>query len=141
MDRTEKDIIKIGFMEMGSWCLGGTRESGIDYNIKDSKEKLLIYAFTSADVLKYIGKSTITLKGRMEEYKGITEKHEKRLADLIKGELENGKVVKIFMQPFPPDSDISLSEKEDSLIKKFDPPWNIQGRPVSIAGVTAGKEP
>lgn len=141
MGGSERDIIKIGFVEMGQWFLSKTCKSGIDYHIRDSEEKLLIYAFTSADMLRYIGKSTITLKGRMDEYKGITEKHEKRLADLIKGELGNGKVVKIFILPFnPSDSNVSLSEKEGSLIKKFDPPWNKQGRPVSIAGVTAGNK-
>ncbi len=139
MGKSEKDIIDIGFAEMGHWFSSKTYNSEIDYHVKDSKEKILIYAFTSENEVKYIGKTEITLDKRMYDYRSVAnKKHEGDMVKRIKKQLKEGEGVKIFMLPFPPDSDISLNEKEKSLTKKFDPPWNKQNRPPSTAGITSG---
>lgn len=131
MKTSEKDIIEMGFIEVGSWHLDGNYKYGIDHQVGDSEERSLIFAFVSEDELKHLGYTGITLKKRMEEYRSHTNAidTEGPVAEKIKDLLEQDKEVKIYV--LTPSSKLKFY-----LIRELVPPWNPQGKKPSMEGVT-----
>jgi hypothetical protein len=124
-------IVRIGFENVGQWFMAN---GNINFNLnKFAENNNILYAFIVNNEIKYIGKSTKTLAERMGQYKnpGISQKTNIRNNQHIKDCLLRGNEVYIYVFA---DSgmlsygsfQINLSAGlEDSIIKKYDPEWNI----------------
>jgi len=123
-------LIEIGFQCVGHWKLDGDR---LVYELTSQmKTPNVLYAFVSNGEVKYIGKTTQPLKGRMASYQnpGPTQSTNIKNNENIKMLLEADEAVDIFVLP---DSGllhyggfhINLAAGlEDGLISKISPPWN-----------------
>lgn len=140
-------LIEIGFQCVGHWKLDDDRPV---YELTSlMKTPNVLYAFVSNGEIKYIGKTTQPLKGRMASYQspGPTQSTNIKNNENIKTLLEAGEAVDIFVLP---DTGllhyggfhINLAAGlEDSLITDISPPWNGKysenkpARPTSSEGV------
>jgi len=129
-----KMLIDVGFENVGHWKL---INDNIDFQIsKCGKCKKVLYAFTSANQVLYIGKTIRTLNQRLGNYKNpgpsqpTNTKNNQNISDLLK----QGKNVEILV--FAPGNPISYrgipinlaAGLEDNLIEIIKPPWNATGK-------------
>ena len=124
-------LIDIGFQKVGSWFLYKDHE--LVFRLTDMfNDKNIIYAFTSDNDIKYIGKTTQTLSRRMVGYQrpGRTQTTNIKNHAFIKDLLNKGKVLDIFALR---DNGlfhygiyhINLAAGlEDGLIASLKPEWN-----------------
>lgn len=129
------NLAEIGFREVGEWTLDENLKSGVRFLINELHNERAIYAYTVDGEARYIGvcdSTTTTLKDRMRRYQGMMGAGtNKRIAELIKGCLLEGKVVKILA--LKPDTEIEfkglkvdlVKGLENPLIRKVRPVWNI----------------
>ncbi len=127
-------LIEIGFQCVGHWKLDGGRP--VCELTSQMKTPNVLYAFVSNGEIKYIGKTTQPLKGRMYSYQnpGPTQSTNIKNNENIKMLLEADEAVDIFVLP---DTGllhyggfhINLAAGlEDSLIAEISPPWNGKKR-------------
>ena len=136
-------------MDVAAWTTS-KRDGGLDYHLDGvnlKADQLLLdetnslYAFVQGDKVKYIGKTSRTVRERFVTYKkpGVRQPTNLRCNARIREMLSRNEVIRIFV--FNPisflrygDFDINLAAGlEDSLIAEFDPPWNgrERGRPIT----------
>ena len=130
--KTMNRLIEIGFQCIGHWKLND------DHLVCELTSQMrtpnVLYAFVSNGEIKYIGKTTQPLKGRMASYQnpGPTQSTNIKNNENIKSLLKAGEAVDIFVLP---DTGllryggfhINLAAGlEDSLISDILPPWNGQ---------------
>jgi hypothetical protein len=127
MDRLQH----VGFQKSGCWAL---KSGMIDFELKENIAGYsnVLYAFIVNDSVKYVGKSTMTLKQRMQQYKtpGPTQStNTKNNANIMK-ELEAGKSVEIYAfidSGLFSDGGFRLNLAEGletSIIEDLRPEWN-----------------
>ena len=123
-------LIKIGFQCAGHWKLDDDRL--ICELTSQMNTPKVLYAFVSNGEIKYIGKTTRSLKGRMLNYQNSDPSQSTNIKNNknIKALLKAGEAVDIFVLP---DNGllhygrfhINLAAGlEDSLISDISPPWN-----------------
>lgn len=123
-------LIEIGFQCVGHWKLDGDRP--VCELTSQMKTPNVLYAFVSNGEIKYVGKTSQPLKGRMAGYQnpGPTQSTNIKNNENIKKLLDAGEAVDIFVLP---DNGllhyggfhINLAAGlEDSLISDISPPWN-----------------
>ena len=123
-------LIEIGFECIGHWKLA--EERPVFELTSQMNARNVLYAFVSNGEVKYIGKTTQPLKGRMTGYQnpGPTQLTNIKNNENIKTLLKAAEAVDIFVLP---DSGllryggfhINLAAGlEDSLISDISPPWN-----------------
>ncbi|MDR0558185.1 MAG: GIY-YIG nuclease family protein [Treponema sp.] len=125
-----KRLQNIGFQKVGNWLLEFEK---LDFKLEKFVDcSNVLYAFIVNDSIKYVGKSTKTLRERMQQYKtpGPTQSTNIKNNDNIKKELRSGKFVDIFVFV---DTGlfsyggfrINLAEGlETSIIANIKPDWN-----------------
>lgn len=123
-------LIEIGFQSVGLWKLvDGQPVCELTSQVNTPN---ILYAFVSSGEIKYIGKTTQTLKARMTSYQspGPTQSTNIKNNKNIKTLLQSGKAVDIFILP---DTGLLHYGKyhinlaaglEDSLISEISPAWN-----------------
>jgi len=127
-------LIDLGFENIGVWHLvDGVLSNGINGNILGIRN--FLYAFITGDRVRYIGKSSTTLRQRMNGYKnpGPTQRTNIRIKEKII-ELVNGRQTVGIMIFLPQETlkykgwniDIA-SGLENILIETIKPDWNILG--------------
>ncbi len=140
-------LLNLGFKDLAVWALS---KDGIEYRLDGANaqaDQLLLdetnslYAFVQGELVKYIGKTALTVRERFFGYRYPNQRQRTnwRCNGKIREILEAGAVVRIFV--FNPtshlrygDFDINLAAGlEDSLITAFKPPWNgsERGRPIT----------
>lgn len=137
-------LVKVGFKPAGHWLLNGNcLELILDAVL--AQEADVLYAFVVDGSLAYVGKTTQSLKKRMQGYKSPASNGERGGSTNIKNNrniiaaLNNGQVVNILaMRSQAPcqhgEFHINLSAGlEDSLIRALSPPWN--GRRQAVPGL------
>ena len=90
-------LLDIGFLKVGNWSIYKDHE--LLYRLTDMlDDKNIIYAFTSDNNVKYIGKTTQSLSKRMFGYQrpGRTQTTNIKNHAFIKDLLNKGKCVDIF---------------------------------------------
>ena len=128
-----KDLEDIGFKKVGNWTL---TEDRFSYAIQSNLDKKdLLYSFISDEKVFYIGKTTDSLKNRMNGYKnaGGSQRTNIRINNKIKELLNQRKQVYIFI--LLDDANLKFknyrislaSGLEDSLIAAIKPEWNFRG--------------
>ena len=127
-------LLRIGFRKLGEWQNSG---DAIRYELSSSApHPNTLYAFVVDGDVKYIGKTTRTLRGRLNGYvrPGPTQVTNLRNHENIVSSLSSGEVVEIFALP---DEDLHYfggfhlnlaAGLEDSLIKSLCPLWNGGGK-------------
>ncbi|MDR2447553.1 MAG: GIY-YIG nuclease family protein [Treponema sp.] len=126
-----RKLQNIGFQKAGRWLY---KSGTVDFVLEESLAGCsnVLYAFIVNDSIKYVGKSTNTLKQRMQQYKtpGPSQSTNIENNANIKKELETGKSVEIYAFV---DSAllsygafrINLAEGlETSIIEDLKPEWN-----------------
>lgn len=120
----------LGFEEVGVWFLEG---NSLQFRlVKNENEQNILYAFVAQGIVKYIGKSTMTLRGRMNGYwkPGPTQTTNINNNARIRELLQKGTPVQIFTlvpreenyyKGFPVNIAAGL---EDNLLAHIRPPWN-----------------
>lgn len=125
-------LLKIGFQPVGHWKLGN---GGIACELSRlMNNRNVLYAFVFEGDVKYIGKTTKTLKSRMSGYEkpSATQRTNLKNKSNIRELLLEGKSIEIFALPddgllFYGDFHINLAAGlEDSLISEIKPEWNGQ---------------
>ncbi|GGE52044.1 hypothetical protein GCM10007276_31400 [Agaricicola taiwanensis] len=137
----------IGFVDAGKWVSDGDRIAYQFHTSRAGPAKVsfaipnALYAFVQGDQVRYIGKTTRSLRKRFATYcrPGISQSTNIRCNAKIKQALSAGEDVHIFV--FTPISQLRYGEfeinlaagLEDALIERFDPPWNghVRGKPVT----------
>lgn len=124
-------LIDIGFEEVGYWYL---KDNKISYDIVSSGKTNILYAYIIDSEVMYVGKSSRTLKARLENYKNpeSSQKTNMRVNSLIKESLISGKQVTIY--EYSKDSDLWIgvfkvdisAGLEGPIIQIINPKWNIQ---------------
>jgi len=123
-------LLTLGFEEVGAWFL--ERNSLQLRLVKNENEQNILYAFVVQGIVKYIGKSTMTLRGRMNGYwkPGPTQTTNINNNARIREILQKGMPVQIFAlvpreeiyyKGFPVNIAAGL---EDNLLSRIRPPWN-----------------
>jgi len=127
-----KKLLEIGFIKVGEWSLG----NGFHHTITTRlNQRNLLYSFTCDSSLLYIGKTTDTLKSRMNGYKnaGSSQKTNIRVKGKIIEILQKKKIVDIYVLIDNAglkykQYQISLAGGlEDNLIARLRPKWNFIG--------------
>ena len=139
-ERTEVHrLLKIGFERVGRWVL---KNEGLDFEIdRFADKKNILYAFVSSGVVKYVGKSTKTLKNRMSQYRtpGSSQYTNDGNKKRILKDLRSGLNVEIFSLPDSGliqfgDFHVNIAAAlEDDIIRQLAPEWN--GNPSAEAGI------
>lgn len=127
-----QELLEIGFIKVGEWSL----DNGFHHTITTRlNQRNLLYSFTCDSSLLYIGKTTDTLKSRMNGYKnaGSSQKTNIRVKGKIIEILQKKKIVDIYVL-FDnaglkyKQYQISLAGGlEDNLIARLRPTWNFIG--------------
>ena len=127
-------LLKIGFRKLGEWQKSG---DALRYELNSSApHPNTLYAFVVDGEVKYVGKTTRTLRGRLNGYvrPGPTQATNLRNHENVLTSLGSGEVVEIFALP---DEDLHYfggfhlnlaAGLEDSLIKSLNPLWNGGGK-------------
>lgn len=95
MDR----LLKIGFRKVGTWRL---KDAGIAYVLDTaSPHPHTLYAFVVDGEVRYVGKTTKTLRGRLNSYvkPGLSQTTNLRNNTAIREALQAGATVEIFALP------------------------------------------
>ncbi len=128
-----KRLTDLGFREVGEWHLS---EGKFDYNLRmHSDKKGLLYSFISKKEIFYIGKTTDTLKNRMNGYKNASGSQRTNIrvrAEIIKLLTSQQKVsIHILLDNANlsyQNLRVSLAAGlEDNLIDFIKPTWNYRG--------------
>ena len=119
------ELLNLGFQKAGYWVLNS---DGVGFVLEQFADcSSVIYAFVIESSVKYVGKTEVTLKQRIQQYKtpGPTQWTNLRNKDSIIENLRLGKTVEIYALINVPSSDIDAYEKRiiDALHK---PEWNKQ---------------
>lgn len=134
-------LIDVGFEPAGHWLLNGNCLELILHTAL-AQEANVLYAFAVDGSLAYVGKTTQSLKKRMQGYKSPASKGERGGSTNIKNNrniiaaLSAGQAVNIFaLRSQAPQQHgefhINLAAGlEDSLIRALSPPWNGRLPPV-----------
>lgn len=126
------NLAEIGFREVGEWALDENLKSGVRFLVNELHNERVIYAYTVDGEVRYIGvcdKTTTTLKDRMGRYQSRAGSGtNKRIAELIKECLVEGRVVKILA--LKPDTEIELKGLKVDLVKGLENPLIRKVRPV-----------
>jgi len=123
-------ILDLGFKSVGEWLL---KDGSLQFRLTQyGNERNILYTFIVQGEVKYIGKSTQTLTGRMNGYKnpGPTQSTNIDKKARIEGLLRKGIPVSIFV--LVPKEEMSCrgmpiniaAGLEDNLIARIIPPWN-----------------
>lgn len=133
-----KNLIRlttIGFTRAGKWVFVN-EVLMLDLDSGLSREANVLYAFAVNGALMYVGKTTMTLRERMQRYKTPSKSSERGGSTNIKNNrniveaLKNGDFVEIFVLRDPGQQThggfmVNLAAGlEDSLIGELSPPWN-----------------
>lgn len=127
-------LVNLGFKLAGNWIL---KINNIDFILNNFKKSTdILYAFVSANELKYLGKTTKTLESRMKGYRnpGPSQFTNIRINALIKNELEAEKEVLIYVLDASDLCEymgykVSLAAGlEDIFIRELNPEWNFHGK-------------
>lgn len=137
-------ILRIGFCKVGTWHL---KDAGIAYELETiALRPHTLYAFVVNDEVCYVGKTTKTLRKRLNSYArpGSTQATNLRNNANILAALKAGSTVEIFALPDDElhrygDFHLNLAAGlEDSIISTLDPDWNGGRRaPAEDDGVAA----
>lgn len=140
MDR----LLKIGFKNVGFWRQHRHNPDWIDFELRtEAPHPHTLYAFVIDGDVKYVGKTTKTLAGRMGNYMRAAAQQTKattnaRNASYILKALRGGQAVDIFALP---DEELHhygvfhlnlAAGLEDSIIAVLNPEWNGGKKEVSI---------
>jgi hypothetical protein len=126
-------LLDLGFEEIGEWIIeAGTLQFILRHYQNNSN---ILYAFIAQSEIKYIGKSTQTLLGRMNGYKnpGPTQSTNIKNNSRIKELLIKGTPVQILVLVQKEEMlyrgmpIILAAGLEDNLIARLRPPWNERG--------------
>jgi len=126
-------ILKIGFVKVGEWKI---TDEHFSHTIENHlAERKLLYAFVSKNEVLYIGKTTDSLKSRMNGYKNAnsTQKTNVRVKAKIHELLNLGEEVSVYILIDKTEfkfGDYKLclaSGLEDILIADIKPKWNDRG--------------
>ena len=126
-----KRLIKIGFRPAGEWALRDGRPAAeIDANAPTTRN--VLYAFVTDGVVRYVGKTRITLSRRLYGYQnpGPTQRTNIRNHALIKAALGDGERVDIYVMPDSGQDTLGEFQinlpaaLEDSIIQVLSPDWN-----------------
>jgi hypothetical protein len=128
---TVDDIIDRGFREVGCWELNSARD--LIHHI-DLPTQSGVYAFAINGVVHYVGLASKSLRQRLGFYRkpGASQRTNVRLNEVIRGHLEAGTLVQIFIA-HPPDGQWNgfklkgAEGLEAGLIETYDLPWNMRG--------------
>lgn len=123
-------LLMLGFEEVGAWFLEG---NSVQLQLKKNEnEQNILYAFVVEGNVKYIGKSKMTLRGRMNGYwkPGPTQTTNIDNNARIRELLQKGASVQIFA--LVPKEEIRYkgflmniaAGLEDNLLARIRPPWN-----------------
>jgi len=141
------NLLNLGFVDVGAWFRNGDwlayRLDGVnaEANAVLLDKPNALYAFALGSVVLYIGKTARSIRKRFTGYSrpGATQSTNIRCHGFIKQELSRGNEIRILV--FAPIPDLRYAEfeinlaagLEDSLIQKFNPPWNggSRGQPMS----------
>lgn len=124
-------LLEIGFQVVGQWQLvAGKLQIDIQ---RHGVQRNVLYAFVCDGDVKYVGKSTQTLRARMGGYlsPGPTSDTNKRVRQLILALLESGATVELYALPdnglmhYGPFHLNLAAGLEDSIIRTLDPEWNM----------------
>jgi hypothetical protein len=127
-------LINLGFTLAGKWIL---KVDNIDFVLNDFKKSTdILYAFVSANELKYLGKTTKTLESRMKGYRkpGPSQFTNIRINALITKELQAENEVLIYILDASHLCEymgykVSLAAGlEDVFIRELNPKWNFHGK-------------
>ena len=128
-----KRLIDIGFKKVGSWTM---TNGFFTHTITNQlMEKNLLYSFVCESEVFYIGKTTDTLKNRMNGYKnaGGSQKTNIRVKGKIVALLKASKSIDIYILidsanlKYKNYSVSLASGLEDNLISAIRPKWNFRG--------------
>jgi hypothetical protein len=130
-------LYSVGFIRVATWTSNG---ASLSYELDHVKPELgplmvvanALYAFCSGDRVLYIGKTTQSLQRRLNGYckPGRTQATNMRCHHAIRAAQTNGEVITILA--FTPSDQLQFAGfeinlaagLEDSLIRRFTPPWN-----------------
>lgn len=131
-------LLDIGFIDIGSWKPSGDvikyELEGVNQasNMVLLEKPAALYAFVHDSAVCYIGKTARSIRRRFIGYcrPGNTQATNRRCHCNIKSAINQGKEIRILI--FTPILDLAYAEfqidlaagLEDSLIRKFNPPWN-----------------
>lgn len=127
-------LLDIGFVNAGEWKL---KDGTLAYELfQHENESNILYSFIAQNDVKYIGKTTQTLKARMNGYKnpGPSQSTNIKNNRNIKMLLVRGTPVMIyaFVNNEPPSiKGISINLAaglEDNLVATIKPDWNEAGK-------------
>jgi len=134
MDKSIAKIEELGFRKIGRWFL---KDGRLDLEIfTDSKKTNFLYAFVTVNYVGYIGKSTKTVKQRLDQYKkpGPSQKTNLRVNGLILALLSRSETIDIYVLEEKKDLyygkyKLNLpAGLEDPLIFDLKPAWNKTGK-------------
>jgi hypothetical protein len=143
----KETLLQLGFTDLAAWKAVGEKIAWVLDNARAAANAPLLdqpnalYALALGEEVKYIGKTTQSVRTRFAGYKnpGKGQRTNLRCNQRIKEALRTGAEVRILV--FIPISDLRYANfdinlaagLEDSLIEAFDPPWNgrYKGKPVT----------
>ena len=129
-------LLNIGFINVGHWLLNNDK---IRHNlVSHNTERNVLYCFVSNGKVMYIGKTTMTLKKRMDGYQNpsLTQSTNIRINSLIKSFITNKKPIDIFIlvdNGLLKYGNFKLNLAaglEDTLIKEIDSRWNYSNKTI-----------
>lgn len=145
-------LLHIGFVDIGRWEPDGDfiayrpDEAGI-WKV-DLRKPNALYAFVQGDDIRYIGKTSRSIRTRFTGYckPADTQQTNKRCHGHIRTSLDNGVETRILV--FTPISHLRYADYEidlaagleDSLIKAFNPPWNGRASQASKTPISEDAE-
>jgi hypothetical protein len=135
----KKELLEVGFVEIGHWSLVNNEIEIIlthqDYANLLKNNAYALYAFCENNTIRYIGKTSSTLKRRFNHYRKGTQLNNRRIREEeIKPILSAGKKIAVLAAVFPSQIkwgrfDINLAAGlEDTLIDQLNPCWNRVGK-------------
>lgn len=134
MNYTKELLIENGFVPAGYWSK--SNDSIIVTLTQHESEKNILYCFICDDTIKYVGKSTNTLRQRMYQYQnpGVSQKTNLRINTLLADSLARGSEIEIYIlrgtQQFKHGIfDVNLAAGlENNVIHVINPEWNKSGK-------------
>jgi len=82
-----------------------------------------LYAFVTANRVRYVGITTMVLRSRMDSYRDLRND---RVRALIRSCLERNEIVEIYGLRRPKTSPIDLEQEESMLIRTLETDWNVR---------------
>lgn len=124
-------LLDIGFQTVGRWI--HNNDSGLEFELlKELPHENTLYAFVADGEVRYVGKTTKTLHGRLRSYRhpGTSQRTNVRNNAAITALLSEGITVEILALPDPGHHRFGpfhlnlAAGLEDSIIEQLNPPWN-----------------